>query len=212
MDEASLRAQIVTVAARLYDRGYIVGVAGNLSARLPGGDLLVTPAGLPKAELSPAQLVVVDPDGKPVRLPDGLQPSSELPMHLEAYRQRPDVGAVVHAHPETCIALTLTGISLERSYLPEAEAVLGPVPTAKLAMPSSEENQAAIAGLIGKHNAILLAHHGSLTVGRTLEEAFDRLEVLEHTARIVAKAHQLGHPRELPADIVARLRASGARL
>lgn len=205
MDETLLRLEIVEVAAKMYARDFISGLSGNLSGRLPDGNLLVTPAGVPKAELQPEQLVVVDLNGNPRNAPPGLKPTSELPMHLEVYRRREDVGGVIHAHPVACVALSLVGIPLDEPLIPEALVMLGPVPTTRYATPSSVENCEAIAGLIEEHNAIILSQHGTLTVGRDLAEAYCRLETLEHTARTVALAHQLGKPRRLTEEAVEKL-------
>lgn len=203
--EDHLRRQAVAIAAKMYARDYIAGLSGNLSARLPGGDILVTPAGVCKSNLDPAQLLVVGLDGRLLTGQGGLKPTSELLLHLEVYRQRPDVGAVIHAHPITCVALSLVGISLQEPHLPEALIMLGPVPTTKYATPSSPENRDAIAGLIAEHNALILSHHGSLTLGRDLDEAYLRLEILEHTARTIALAHQLGKPRPLSQQQINKL-------
>jgi len=187
--------------------GFIAGAAGNLSARLPGGRLLITPTGRDKGALTAGELLVIDLDGNCVEGDGTCRPTSELPMHLEIYRQRPDVGAVVHAHPISCVALSLVGISLQTPYIPEALVLLGPVATARYATPSSVENREAIRGLIAEHDAIVLAHHGSLTVGSDLAEAFMRLEVLEHTAKTVAAAHMMGTPRALSEGAVEKLLA-----
>lgn len=207
MDEAELRREIVSIAAKMYARGYIAGLAGNLSARLPDGGVLVTPAGAHKADLTPEQLLVVGEDGRVTRGAEELQPTSELPMHLEAYRRRPDVGAVIHAHPVACVALSLVGLGLDQPLIPESIVLLGEVPTTPYATPSSEENRQVIAGLIERHDALILARHGALTVGRDLAEAYHRLETLEHTAQIVALAHQLGEPRPLSPEALEKLRA-----
>lgn len=189
----------------MYAREYISGLSGNLSARLPDGTLLVTPAGISKSDLKAEQLCILDPNGRPVDVPTGLEPTSELPMHLEVYRQRADVGGVIHAHPITCVALSLVGISLEEPIIPEALVVLGSVPTTRYATPSSEEDRDAIAGLIARHNAVILAYHGTLTVGRDLIEAYVRLETLEHVARTLAAAYQLGQPQRLSKEAVEKL-------
>lgn len=205
MNESALRSQVIVIAQKMYARDFISGVAGNISVRLTPQTLLITPAGGNKADLSPDELLVIDLEGNCVGGDAVCSPTSELPMHLEAYRQRPDVGAVIHAHPITCVALSLVGISLVPPYIPEALVLLGPVATAPYATPSSAENRDAISGLIRDHDAIFLAHHGTLTVGRDLEEAYGRLEVLEHTAKTVALAHQLGTPRELEEGAVKKL-------
>ncbi|HUF37699.1 MAG TPA: class II aldolase/adducin family protein [Anaerolineales bacterium] len=205
MSDAAIRERILKIAKEMYARDFIAGIAGNISTRLGPDRLLITPSGVNKAEMSAGDLLVIDLEGNCLEGKAVCRPTSELPMHLEAYRRRPDVGAVVHAHPITCVALSLVGISLAPPYIPEALVLLGPVATAPYATPSSTENRDAIAGLIVDHDAIILAHHGTLTVGKDLDEAFERLEVLEHTARTVALAHQLGKPRELSPGAVERL-------
>ncbi len=204
-NETALRLQIIDVAKKMYERDFISGIAGNISVRLARNAILLTPSGTNKADLSPEDLLVVDLQGNCISGDAACRPSSEMPMHLEAYRQRLDVGAVVHAHPITCVAMSLVGISLAPPYIPEALVLLGPIATTPYATPSSTENRDAIAGLIHNHDAIILAHHGTLTVGRDLGEAYGRLEVLEHTARTVALAHQLGTPHELTEDAVNKL-------
>lgn len=206
MDISTLRKGIVEIGAEMYRRDFISGGAGNISVRLPDGNILITPSGLNKGKLSPKDLLIIDMQGNSVEGTSS-RPSSETPMHLEVYRQRADVCAVIHAHPITCVALSLVGISLQEVYIPEALVMLGPVPTTPYATPSSTENRDAIAGLIQHHDAIILAHHGSLTIGCDLEEAYSRLEILEHTAKTVALAFQMGTPRKLAAQAVEKLLA-----
>lgn len=199
------RHQMVETAAWMHQRGYVSGLSGNLSARLGDGNILITPSGISKGQLSPDHLMVVNAEGSIVERAGQLEVTSELPMHLEVYQQRPDVAGVIHAHPIACVALSLVGISLDEPLIPEALVILGPIPTTEYATPSSAENRAAIAGLIGNHNAIILSHHGSLTVGRDLHEAYQRLETLEHVARTVALAYQLGTPRSLSEEAIKKL-------
>jgi L-fuculose-phosphate aldolase len=203
--EQALREEMVRVGQWMHTRDLVDGSAGNISARLGPGHLLATPSGLPKGWLAPEQMIVVDMDGQLVRGAPGLRPTSELLMHLEAYRRRPDVQAVVHAHPPTAVALSIAGISLAECMIPEAIVFLGLVPTTPYATPSSAENQRAISDVIVSHDAILLAYHGSLTVGATVTEAYLRLETLEHTARIIAMARMLGGGPPLPPEQVAKL-------
>jgi len=200
-----LRRQIVAAAQRLDAQGLMPGPSGNLSARLDEERVLVVPSGVPKAALQPEELLVVTLGGEVVGGIKGMKPTSELPMHLEVYHRRPDVAAVVHAHPAASVALTLVGISLEEPVLPEAVLLLGEVPTTTYATPSTAENQDAIAEWIGTHDVILLARHGALTVGRTVTEAVVRMEVLEHTARTLLWAYLVGKPSPLPQDAVAKL-------
>jgi L-fuculose-phosphate aldolase len=203
--EDALRAEIVRVGRLMHAHEYVDGTSGNLSARLGPEHLLATPSGLAKGLLEPDQLIVVNLRGELIRGAPGLRPTSELLMHLEAYRRRPDVNAVVHAHPVTAVALSIAGVSLAECLIPEAVVVLGPIPTTPYATPSSEENQRAISEVIVGHDAIVLQYHGTLTVGRDVREAYLRLETLEHTAKIVALSRLLGGGPALPPEQVAKL-------
>lgn len=189
-NEAELRRTVVEVGARMYQRGYITAYDGNLSVRIGEDKLLVTPSGVCKGELDAATLIVTDLAGKPLQLGAG-QPSSELALHLEIYRQRPDVQAVVHAHPQTAVALTLAKVSLAGGILPEVVATLGHIPTTDYGTPSSVGSANVSRNLIRTHDAILLAGHGTVTVGNDLWDAYFKLETVEHLAKIVATALQL---------------------
>jgi L-fuculose-phosphate aldolase len=136
-----------------------------------------------------------------------LQPSSEIPMHLECYRQRADVNAVIHAHPPLTIACTLAGISLARCVLPEVLYDLGTIPTAPYATPASEENPRAIRELVRTYDAIILDRHGSLTIGANLWEAYMRLERVEHSALVTLSAQAVGSVERLSDDAIQRLAA-----
>ena len=207
--ESNLRAEIVRIGKLMHQFEFVDGTSGNISARLGPDRILATPSGLAKGFLTPEQLIIVDMDGNlvPPVLP-GLKPTSELLMHLEAYRQRPDVNGVVHAHPITSVALSIVGIPLTDCVIPEAVVLLGAIPTTPYATPSSAENQRAISELVKTHDAIVLAYHGSLTVGPTVWDAYLRLESLEHTAKIIAQAHMLGEVKPLPPEQVQKLIAT----
>ena len=203
-----LREELCRVCRLLYDRGYVAGHDGNVSLRLPDGNLLVTPSGVSKGRLEPEMLVVCDLEGNV--LAGDRHPSSETPMHLEVYRQRPDVGAVVHAHPVMATAFAVCGKALEEPFLIETISGLGAVPVAPYALPSTHEVPESIRPFVKDHSALLLANHGALTWGRDLWEAFDRMEVLEHTAKIYAQVHQMGGGVELsPEQVEALLALSG---
>ncbi|MEW5989429.1 MAG: class II aldolase/adducin family protein, partial [Chloroflexota bacterium] len=214
--EHPLRQEIVRIGRLLYDKGFIAASDGNISARLGPGRLLITPSGLHKGFLQPEHLLIVDEDGR-VLAPGTaagrhLKPTSEMPMHLEAYRRRPDVQAVIHAHPPTTIALSIAGIPLADCLLPEVIVFLGLIPTTQYATPSSQENAQAVHDLIANHDAIVLQRHGTLTVGRDLMEAFMRLETVEQNARIGLMLAQLGVHNPLPAGEVRKLLAQRAQL
>ena len=207
--ERQLRQEIIRVGQLMYARGLLCGFEGNLSARLDGERLLITPSGLHKGLMREEQLLVVDLDGRVLAAAtDGarpLRPTSELPMHLEAYRRRPDVAAVVHAHPPITVALSIAGVPMDTPLLPEVIVLLGLIPTTAYAMSSSDEGAAAIRDLIAEHDALILQRHGTLTVGTTLTEAFMRLETVEQNARIHFMLAQLAAERPLPAAELGKL-------
>lgn len=207
--ERRLREQICHIGRLTHQFQYIDGASGNISARLDDEFILSTPSGLAKGFMEPDQLIVVDMDGKKAGRGTAanrdLKPTSEVLMHLEAYKQRPDVNGVVHAHPPAAIALTIAGISLQKCIIPEAIVILGLIPTTPYATPSGAENRDAISQLVQSHDAIMLAHHGSLTVGPDVWTAYLRLESLEHTAKILVMVEQLGGPKTLPPEQVQKL-------
>ncbi len=211
-DEGQLRSDIVRIGRLMHAQELVDGTSGNISARLGPDHILTTPAGLAKGFLAPEQLIVVNLRGEVVKAAPGLRPTSELLMHLEAYRRRPDVNGVVHAHPITAVALSIAGVSLAECLVPEAVVVLGLVPTTPYSTPSSEENQRAIAEVIVSHDALVLQYHGTLTVGGDVNEAFLRLETLEHTAKIVALTRLLGGGPSLPPEQVSKLLTARAAL
>jgi|DewCreStandDraft_1066081.scaffolds.fasta_scaffold00962_27 L-fuculose-phosphate aldolase len=204
MDERRLREAIVEIGRRLYERGYIVASDGNISARLPeSGHIVTTPTGVCKGFLTPDMLVVVDAEGR--KLNGTLAPSSELAMHLEIYRQRPDVHAVVHAHPPCGTGFAAAGLSLDEPLVSEIVLTLGSIPLAGYGTPSTQELAEAIAPYVPHYNALLLANHGAVTYGPDLETAYFRMETLEHCARITLVAKLLGRERPLSAEAVRKL-------
>lgn len=214
--EQALRREIVQVGKLLYEKQLVVATDGNISARLDGGRILATPSGLCKGLMEPDQLLLIDMNGQrtgPATPANrNLRPTSELRMHLEVYRQRPDARAVVHAHPPHAVALSIAGVSLAECLLPEAILFLGLPPTTPYATPSSEENAQAIRQIIRGHDALMLQRHGSLTVGDSPLNAFYRTETLEQVARITFMLHQLGGGEPLPAHQVEKLLAQRQEL
>jgi L-fuculose-phosphate aldolase len=199
--ERALREEFVRIGQLMHTRNYVTSTDGNISARLDPDRFLVTPSGLSKGFMIPEQMVVIDWDAKrasgsrygPAR---NLKPSSEILLHLEAYRQRPEIKAVVHAHPPTAIALSIAGISLARCLIPEVIVTLGLIPTTEYATPASAEGAVVIRDLITRHDAVLLQRHGSVTVGSSPFDAYLKLEKVENVAEITYKLLMLG--RELP--------------
>jgi L-fuculose-phosphate aldolase len=207
----SVKAQIVTVCRLMYEKGFICASDGNVSVRLDDGRILITPSGLHKGFLSSDEILTVDGSGRRLGPKSGanrhLKPTSELPMHLEAYRQRADIGAVVHAHPPITVALSIAGVPMADCLLPEAILFLGIIPTTEYATPSSLENAHAIRDLIRHHDGLVLQRHGSLTVGSDPMHAFMRLETMEQNARIAFMLAQLGVRNPLaPAEVKKLLR------
>jgi L-fuculose-phosphate aldolase len=207
MLEHDLRQEMVRIGRLMWEQGYVAAEEGNLSARLGPDRLLVTPSGLSKGFLVAEDLVVIRPDGGMVSTyrGRGQRPSSEILMHLEVYRQRPDVNAVVHAHPPLAIAFSIAGVTLARCILPEVVITLGGIPTADYATPGTSEVAESIGQIIQDHDAIILAHHGTLTVGKTLWAAYLQLEKVEHAAHITLAAQQLGRVNTLPSAAVDKL-------
>lgn len=208
LDEASLRQQICDIGRLMYQNRLIDATSGNISARLDDERVLATPSGLAKGFMQPEQLILVDLAGRRVGITPAnahLHPTSELLMHLECYQQRPDVRGVVHAHPPTAVALTIAGYNFKRAIIPESVIVLGLVPVTPYANPASAEDRDVIRDLIREHDAILLTHHGSLTVADSVWNAYMRLETLEHTARILFMAEQLGGARDIEPHNVEKL-------
>ena len=205
--EADLRERLVRLGALLYAKDLIAGGDGNLSVRLDAQRLLITPSGLGKGWLTPADLVIIDLDGNLLEGANDRLPSSEYRLHVQVYRCRPDVQAVVHAHPPTVVAATLAGISLSEPLLPEARLSLGPVPTAPYGLTGTPELAASIEALIADHDALALAYHGALTVGPTAEYAYMAMEQLEHCAKILLAARQFGGAQPLPPQRIAELDA-----
>jgi len=206
--EQALRKELVAVCRRLWERDLIGAGEGNVSARLGPDRFLVTPAGVAKGSLRPAELVVVDGTGAVVK--GRGRASSELRMHLAAYAARPDAAALVHAHPLTAVALTVAGLPPPNHLVPEASVTLGEVAVAPFATPGTDEVPRALAPLLPRHDVILLARHGALALGASLAEACDRMETLERVARVALLARLAGRCEPLPAEAVARVVAAAA--
>ncbi len=208
-EEIKLRQDIVEVGRRMYARGYTASNDGNISVRLDVGRLLMTPASVCKGFMNPQMMCITDLEGK--KLEGDRNPSSEMQMHLEVYRQRPDVNAVVHAHPPTATGFAVAGIALDRAVLAEVITTLGSVPIADYATPSTKELPEAVRRYIRAHDGMLLANHGALTVGTDLFSAYYKMETIEHFAKISFVARMLGGERLLSRQEVERLQGLRGR-
>jgi L-fuculose-phosphate aldolase len=202
-DEPTLRADIVEVGRRLHERGYVASNDGNISVRLGSDRLLTTPKGVSKGFMAPDILVVTDLQGK--RVDGSREPSSELLMHLAVYELRPDVAAVVHAHPPVATGFAVAGIALDRAVLAEVVTTLGSIPIAAYGTPSTRELADEVRRYIRAHDGLLLANHGALTVAPDLYGAYYKMETVEHFARISLVARLLGRERVLSREEVMRL-------
>lgn len=197
MDE-KLRQEICQICHLLYERGYVVSNDGNVSARTERGTILVTPSGVGKGRMTPDMLVETDLDGN--ILSGDRHPSSESKMHWMVYRERPDVMAVVHAHPPLSTAFAICRRPLNERYLAEMVVGLGEVPVTEFAMLSTAEVPNSVKPFVQDHSAVLLANHGALTWGPSLLSAFDRIETVEQTAKVYYYVSQLGGGVEMTQD------------
>jgi len=201
--ESTLRADIVEVGRRMYARGYTASNDGNISVRLGDDRLLMTPKSVCKGFMTPDMMCITDLEGR--KLQGDRDPSSEMLMHLEVYRQRPDVQAVVHAHPPIATGFAVAGIPLDRPVLAEVLTTLGSIPIAAYATPSTSELPAAVRQYIKAHDGMLLANHGALTVGADLFAAYYKMETIEHFAKISLVARLLGRENLIAREEVERL-------
>lgn len=188
---------------RLYERGMIAGTDGNISVRLDDDRIMITPSGLAKGNLNPDDLVIVDQNGK--HLQGSRTASSEYLMHTFVYRNRPDVQACVHSHPPYVTAFAVAGIHLAEDVLPEVVVSIGGMPLTDYAPPGTDAVPKSLEPFIESNNAFVLRNHGLLTVGHSLNEAYHRHEVVEHYARVVHLARQLGNLDSIPSDDFQRL-------
>lgn len=208
-DEDALREQICAIGRALFERGHIAPTDGNVSARLDARYVLCTPSGKHKGQLRPGDIVkVLVSEGRPVRL--GQRASSELKMHLAIYAARPDVHAIVHAHSPSTVGLSVAGFSLEKPVVPEAILALGSIPTVPYASPTTADVPEAVASYLRHANAFVLERHGPVALGETVAQAYERLEIIEHTAKITIAALIAGGAHPLGDAEAAKLRAMAA--
>ena len=201
--EEQIRADIVEVGRRLWERGFVASNDGNISVRVDERRLITTPKSVSKGFMTADMMVVTDLEGK--KLAGERDPSSELKMHLQVYRDRPDARAVVHAHPPTATGFAVAGIPLDRAVLAEVVTTLGSIPIAEYATPSTDELPAACSKYLKAHDGLLLANHGALAIGPDLFTAYYRMETIEHFAKISLVTRQLGRENLLSREEVQRL-------
>lgn len=207
--EKRLRRELVHLCRSLSRLGFTPGTSGNVSVRLNGGRMLVTPTGMGKGYLKVDDLVVADMRGQ--LLAGTRNVTSEVAMHVAIYQGRPDVEAVVHAHPAIATAFACCGRALDERLCQEAVMTLGSVPLARYATTGTDEVAASLTPYLSGHDAILLANHGVVSYGRTPLDAFMKMETVEHLAHVSLVAHQLGSACPLSLDQVQHLEKARER-
>ncbi len=207
--DAQHRMEILDCGRALQERNFCPSTSGNISVRLDPWRLLITPSGVPKWIMKPEDLIVVSPQGQ--KRFGRRNPSSEIRMHLQVYRLRPDIGAVVHAHPPKATAFACAGIALDQPIASEMVMSLGKVPVAAYGTPGTLDLSNALEGLIPGHTAILMANHGVVTYGRDLAEAQGKMELVEHFAEIVLDTYRLDRQVRLSQEEVRKLHEASLR-
>jgi len=204
--ELKLRQDICHIAKLMYAREFIGGPAGNISARLDEDRFLLSPSIPFKQMLTPDQLIIIDSAGKKVGPHTDanreLNPTSEVPMHLAAYRTRPDANGVVHGHPSYCVALTAAGKQIRSQVLTEAMLFLGEIGVARYATPTTEELGDKVAEVVSDHDCVILPYHGVIVVGKDVWSAAAKLEVLEQAAQINCLVNQMGGEKPIAREHV----------
>ena len=198
-----IKKEICEVGHKLWAKGFVAANDGNISVKISENEYYCTPTGVSKGDLTPDMIIKVDKDGK--KLEGKLNPSSEIKMHMRVYRERPDVTAVVHAHPPVATAFTVADIDLDQYILPEAVLTIGNVPTCDYGTPSTMEIPDSLDPYLQKHDAFLLRNHGALTVGCNLTKAFFVMEEVEFNAVICKHAMDLGAVHEISNDQLKKL-------
>jgi L-fuculose-phosphate aldolase len=203
-EEQKVREEIVRIATRCYDRGLLVAGDGNISVRVAPNRVISTPSAVSKGWMTPEMMVTVDLEGRPLE-PSEYKVSSEWPMHRVIYQARPDINAVVHAHPPHATGFAVAGLSLDKAILSEVVLTLGCVPLASYGTPSTRELTDEIEPFLQYHDALLMANHGAVAYADTLEKAFNKLETLEHTCKISFIARTLGNENTIPDRAIEKL-------
>ena len=198
-----IKKEICEVGHKLYNLGFVAANDGNISVKVADNEYYCTPTGVSKGDLTPDMIIKVDKNGN--KIEGKLNPSSEIKMHMRVYQERPDVTAVVHAHPPIATAFTVAGIDLDQYILPEAILTIGEVPTCAYGTPSTMEIPDSLEPYIQNHDAFLLQNHGALTVGCTLMKALFVMEEVEFNAKICKNAMELGAVHEIPNDQLKKL-------
>ncbi len=205
VNEYQIKKEICEIGKRIYDKGMVASNDGNISVKLNDNEFLCTPTGVSKGFMTPEYICKVDRDGKVIQANAGFKPSSEIKMHMRVYKERPDVNAVVHAHPMYATGFAIAGIPLTQPIMPEAVIALGCVPIAAYGTPSTEEIPDAVSEHLQYFDAVLLENHGALSFSDSLLSAYHKMESVEFYAKLLYISNQLGGPKELSEAQVQRL-------
>lgn len=208
MNEQGIKEQICDICNKMWQLGWVAANDGNVSVKLDEDTFLATPTGISKSFITPDKLVKINSQGEILEGGDGYRPSSEIKMHLRCYRDRPDVGAVVHGHPPVATGFALANIPLDNYSLIETAIAIGSIPITPFGTPSTEEVPEAISPYLPDHDVLLLQNHGALTVGSDLITAYYRMESLELCAKTTFYARMLlggKQEEEIERDTLERL-------
>lgn len=203
--ELEIKQEMCAIGKRVYDRGMVASNDGNFSVKLNDNEFLCTPTGVSKGFMTPEYICKVDADGNVLEADEGFRPSSEIKMHLRIYQKRPDVNAVVHAHPLYATTFAIAGQPLMDPIMPEAVLFLGGVPLAKYGTPGTMEVPDSVEPFLDQYDAVLLENHGALSYADTLLGAYHKMESVEFYAQLLYQTKMVGGPQILPQERVEQL-------
>ena len=205
LNEYEIKKQMCEIGRRVYNRNMVAANDGNFSVKLNDIEFLCTPTGVSKGFMTPEYICKVNAKGEVIQANKGFRPSSEILMHMRVYEKRPDVGAVVHAHPTYATSFAIAGIPLTQPIMPEAVISLGCVPIAEYGTPSTVEIPDNVEKYLPYYDAVLLESHGALTWAQDLLSAYHKMESVEFYAELLYKSKMLGGPKEFDSQTVEKL-------
>ena len=205
LNEYEIREQLCEIGRRIYNRNMVVANDGNFSVRLSDNEFICTPTGVSKGFMTPESMCIIDAKGNVLEASEGFKPSSEMKMHMRVYEKRPDINAVVHAHPIFCTTFAAVGMPLNQPIIAEAVVQFGEVPVVEFGMPSTEELPNNLEKYLDSYDAVLLESHGALTWGTDLISAYMKMESLEFYAELTYRTKMLGGAKEFDEGQVKRL-------
>lgn len=205
MNEFETKQMIIEIGRRMWAKGFVAANDGNITVRINKNEILATASGVSKGFMNSDMILKIDINGNILTHHTKYKVSSEIKMHLLVYREREDINSVVHAHPPYSTAFSVAGVPLNKCVLPESTIFLGAVPIAPYATPSTDEVPNSIKPYVKETDVILLENHGAITFGKDLLSAYYKLETLEHSAKIIFIAMQMGKINILNKEKVSKL-------